>query len=93
MSRSVSERLQAVHSSMGTPLPEELEGASCGPTVKHLAHLAIHTAQNGGSEADWKAWVHKHVPEVSGSLFVEAEECMHEAGLWPWHGKSDATPR
>jgi hypothetical protein len=88
MSSHVGDRLQAVHTGMAnTPLPEELEGASCGPAVKHLAHLAIHTAEAGGSEADWKSWVREHVPEVSDKLFAEAEECMHNAGLWPWHGR------
>lgn len=85
MCTSVGERLQAVHGGLGNPpLPEWLEGASCGPAVKHLAHLAMNTADVGGSESDWKAWVREHVPEASDTLLDEAKECMHSAGLWPW---------
>jgi hypothetical protein len=52
---SVGERLQAIHSgTVDEPLPEWLEQASCGPAVKHLSHLAMHTAMAGGSEADWR---------------------------------------
>ena len=85
MSTSIGARLEAVHSGMADePMAEGLERAACGPAVKHLAHLGIHTASAGGSEADWRAWVHEHVPEVSDALLAEAEQCMHSAGLWPW---------
>lgn len=86
MSTSVGQRLQEIHGRVDGPLPEWLEEASCGPAVKHLAHLAMHTADAGGSAADWRAWVHDHVPEASDKLVAEAAECMHGAGLWPWRG-------
>lgn len=90
MGTSVGARLQALHEGrIAEPLPEGLERASCGPAVKHLVHLAIHTADAGGSEADWRAWVTEHVPEVSPALLDDAEACMHGSGLWPWH----AAPR
>lgn len=86
MSSHVGARLQALHSgTVDEPLPEWLEGASCGPEVKHLAHLAMHTADAGGSEGDWRSWVHEHVPEASDTLLAEAADCMRSAGLWPWH--------
>jgi hypothetical protein len=82
---SIGRRLQAIHDgTITTPLPEWLEGAACGPAAKHLAHLALHTAEAGGTEDDWRAWVHKHVPEVSEPLLDEAADCMRTAGLWPW---------
>ena len=85
MTESVGARLQQLHEEMGDmPLPEGLEGASCGPAVKHLAHLAIGEAQAGRTHEEWRAWVHEHVPEVSPTLLHDAEQCMHEAGLWPW---------
>ena len=68
------------------PLPEDLERASCGPLVKHLAHLAMHAAQAGATVEQWRAWVRTHASEASPTLLAEAEECMHSAGLWPWHG-------
>lgn len=66
------------------PLPEWLENASCAPAVKHLAHLAMFTADEGGNEAAWRDWVRTNVPEASETLLNEAEECMRSAGLWPW---------
>lgn len=88
---SVGQRLQAVHTGVDTgPLPEWLEEASCGPAVKHLAHLALHTAASGGSEADWRSWVDHNVPEASDELMGEASECMHGAGLWPWPAPPEA---
>lgn len=85
MTTSVGGRLQAVHNGViDEPLPEWLEGAACGPAVKHLAHLAMHTANAGGTVAEWRAWVHANIPEASEKLIAEAEQCMHSAGLWPW---------
>lgn len=85
MSASAGQRLQAIHDRIGNePLPEWLEAASCGPAVKHLAHLAIKFAGAGGSEADWRAWAHDNVPEASDKLICEATECMYGSGLWPW---------
>lgn len=86
MSEHVGERLQDLHARViDEPLPEWLEGAACGPAVKHLAHLAMHTADAHGTEAAWRQWVHANAPEVSNKLIDEAEECMRGAGLWPWH--------
>ena len=86
MTDRVGRRLQAVHSGLiEEPLPEGIENASCGPAVKHLAHLAMHTAAANGTEAAWREWVHANVPEVSDKLIDDAEECMRWAGLWPWH--------
>lgn len=85
MTEGVGAQLQRLHQAMGDmPLPEGLEGASCSPAVKHLAHLAMHTADNGGTREQWQARVHELVPDVSPALMTEAEQCMHEAGLWPW---------
>ena len=44
----------------------------------------MHTADNGGTREQWQARVHELVPDVSPALMTEAEQCMHEAGLWPW---------
>jgi len=78
-------RLQAVHQEIvGEPVPEWLEEASCGPSAKHLAHLAMHASETGQTAVQWRVWVHTHVPDVSPKLFAEAEECMRDAGLWPW---------
>jgi hypothetical protein len=83
----VGAKLQAVHDGMpDEPLPEGLDSASCDPAVKHLAHLALHTAAANGTEADWKDWVRQNVPEASGTVLAEAVSCMHESGLWPWPG-------
>jgi hypothetical protein len=83
---SVGERLQTIHDHIvDEPLPEWLDQASCGPAVKHLSHLAMHTAAGGGSEADWRLFVRDNAPEVSDQLMAEAVECMRGAGLWPWN--------
>lgn len=85
MSDSVGVQLQAIHEqTIDEPLPEWLDGAACGPAVKHLAHIAMHTAEAHGSEAQWRQWIHTRVPAVSDTLIDEAEECMRSAGLWPW---------
>jgi hypothetical protein len=82
---SLGARLQAVHERLdGEPMPEWLEGASCGPAAKHLAHLAIHIAAAGGSQADWQAWIGTHVGEVPVNVLTDATECMRTAGMWPW---------
>ena len=87
MADSLTGRLQAVHDQViDEPLPEWLEEASCGPHVKHLAHLAMHAANAGATVEQWRAWVRVHVGAASPKLLAEAEECMRGAGLWPWHG-------
>ncbi len=85
MSDHAGGRLQQVHAEVvDEPLPEWLEAAACGPAVKHLAHLAMHTAEAHGSEAEWRQWVRMRAPEVTDKLVDEAEDCMRGAGLWPW---------
>lgn len=82
---SLSDRLQAAHDRViDEPLPEWLEEASCGPHVKHLAHLAMNAAETGATSEQWEAWIRAHVAEASPRLLAEAEECMRTAGLWPW---------
>jgi hypothetical protein len=86
MTEGVGARLAAVHrGGVAETLPERIEAASCGPAVKHLAHLAMRAAEAGGTPDQWRAWVAAHVPEVSPTLLVEAEDCMHDVGLWPWN--------
>lgn len=66
MNVRVGQRLQAIHEgTVHTPMPEWLDSAAFGPAVKHLAHLTLHSAEAGGTEADWRASVHEHVPEAS----------------------------
>lgn len=85
MDAHVGRALEQLHAQVvDEPLPEWLEGASCWPAVKHLAHLALRTADARGSVAQWRAWLHRHVPDVPDELVDEAERCMREAGLWPW---------
>jgi hypothetical protein len=85
VSTGVGQRLQQIHDCVGDePLLEWLEQAACGPAVKHLAHLAMRTADVGGNETDWRAWVRDNVPEATDKLLAEAVECMRGAGLWPW---------
>ncbi len=67
-------------------LAEWLEEASCGPHVKTLAVRAAHAAGQGVSSARWRQDVLAEHPDA-GALLAEAEECMHEAGLWPWPGE------
>jgi hypothetical protein len=84
---SLSDRLQAAHDRViDEPLPEWLEEASCGPHVKHLAHLAMHAAETGATIEEWEEWIRVRVAEASPKLLAEAEECMRAAGLWPWQG-------
>lgn len=85
MESHVGQHLQDINSRIADePLPEWLEQAACGPAVKQLALLAMHTANAGGSRSDWESWVHENVPEASDKLLADAVECMHSAGLWPW---------
>jgi hypothetical protein len=89
MTDTLAGRLQAVHDRLADePLPERLAEASCGPNVKHLAHLALHAATAGATPEQWRAWARAHVPEASTKLLVEAEECMRSGGLWPWHDQA-----
>lgn len=86
MTSALSDRLRRIHDRFGDdPLPERFEEASCGPHAKHLAHLAMHAADAGGTRDEWLSWVRRHVPEASPTLIVEAEECMRSSGTWPWN--------
>lgn len=86
MTKGAGARLDALHRGLvAEPLPERIDAASCGPAVKHLAHLAMRAAQADGTPDQWRAWVAAHVPEVSPIMLAEAEECMREGGLWPWN--------
>lgn len=66
-------------------LAEWLEGASCGPRVKALAVRAADAAGRGVSAARWRRDLLDEHPDAS-ALLAEAEECMRDAGLWPWPG-------
>lgn len=68
----------------GGPLAEWLEGASCDPRVKALAVRAADAASRGFSAARWRHDLLAGHPDAA-ALLAEAEECMHGAGLWPWH--------
>jgi hypothetical protein len=86
MSDGVGKRLAAIHSGLDDqPMPERIDEASCGPAVKHLAHLALRTSVAGGTPSAWRAQVTEQVPEMSPQLLAEAEQCMREGGLWPWN--------
>lgn len=64
---------------------EGLDGASCGPHMKHLAELASAAAEGGVSASQWRAGVLTQAgPSAAGAL-DEAESCMRQAGLWPWN--------
>jgi hypothetical protein len=68
------------------PLPEWLEDAACGPAVKHLAHLAMHTADAHGDEAAWREWIDPHARARGVRQAHRRGGGMHarHAGLWPW---------
>lgn len=94
MADSLADQLRNAHDRVADePLPEGLNGASCGPKVKHLAHLAMRAAEAGATVEQWRAWVRAHVSEASPKMLAEAEECMHNSGVWPWQGMSSSTSR
>jgi len=64
---------------------EGLDGASCGPHIKHLSELAAAAAAGGVSAPQWRAEVLTQAgPSAAGAL-DGAEICMRQAGLWPWN--------
>lgn len=94
MSASIGARLEAVHSGMAEePMVEGLERASCGPAVKHLAHLGLHTARAGGSEADWRAWVHVHVHVLHDHMVEEGSSYAVVSPSVAGHDGSDSPDR
>jgi hypothetical protein len=66
-------------------LAEWLEGASRGPRVKALAVRTTDAAGRGVSADRWRHDLLAGHPDAA-SLLAEAEECMRDAGLWPWPG-------
>lgn len=66
-------------------LAEWMGEASCGPHVKALAVLAVDAASQGVSAEQWRQDLLATHPDAS-ALLAEAEECMRDAGLWPWPG-------
>ena len=83
----VHERLVAAHQELDDPryAAEGLEGASCGPHVKHLAQLAAAAAAEGLTAEQWRGWIRVGVGAHTIPLLERAETCMRGAGLWPWH--------
>lgn len=73
----------------GPALDAWLEDASCGPHVKALVVRAVHASERDVSAAQWRRELLAEHPAASAPL-AEAEQCMHSAGLWPWHG-TDST--
>lgn len=69
---------------------EGIERASCPPHVKHLAQLASGAASEGYTAARWRAEVLGGLGPDVAPLLRNAEQCMVEAGLWPWQ-KDDET--
>ncbi len=65
-------------------LAEWLEGASCGPRVKAVVVHAVRAAATGVGADQWRRDLLAEHPAAS-ALLAEAQECMHGAGLWPWH--------
>ncbi len=64
---------------------EGLEGASCPPHLKHLAQIAMGSAQEGLSAKQWRATIVDGLGSDVAPLVDEAESCMRGTGLWPWH--------
>lgn len=65
--------------------PEGIDGAACGPHVKHLAELAAAEAARGVSSEQWRADMLAHGGPKAGPALDTAETCMRESGLWPWN--------
>ena len=64
-----------------------LADASCDPHVKVLVVAAVHACDRGVSATQWRHDLLAEHPDAS-ALVAEAEECMHGAGLWPWHDRA-----
>jgi hypothetical protein len=63
---------------------EGLDGASCGPHLKHLAQLAAVAAAEGISADAWRAAILDEVGPAAATAVDSAETCMRQSGLWPW---------
>jgi hypothetical protein len=66
--------------------------ASCDPHVKALVVAAVHACGRGVGATQWRRDMLAEHPDAS-ALVAEAEECMHGAGLWPWHDRAGGTDR
>jgi hypothetical protein len=78
-------------SAAGDPvLAAWLEDAACDPHVKALVVRAVHARDQGVGAAQWRYELLAEHPAAS-ALLAEAEECMHGAGLWPWHDRTSGT--
>lgn len=64
---------------------EALDGAACAPQIKYLAKVGIGAAARGCSKEGWRTEVCKAWGPDAGAELDEAEQCMRQAGLWPWH--------
>lgn len=64
---------------------EGLDTAVCGAQVKHLAQYAIAAADHGVDAAHWRETIVTEAGPEATRLVDQAEECMREAGIWPWH--------
>ena len=85
---AVHAALEAAHAEVLSdpgPHAEGLDGASCGPHIKHLAEFAAAAAAAGGSESQWRAEVLAQAGSSAAGALDVAETCMREAGLWPWN--------
>ncbi len=63
---------------------EGLDGASCGPHLKHLAQLAAAAAAEGVSAEAWRSAVLAEAGPTAATAVDTAETCMRQSGLWPW---------
>ena len=85
--RKIHHRLVLTHEDLlgrASTSVEGLETASCPPHVKHVAQLAIDAAANGKTHQTWRAEMRKTLDPSTTLWLAEAENCMHDAGLWPW---------
>lgn len=64
---------------------ERLDGAACGPHIKHLAEIATAAAAQGASAAQWRTDVLTNAEPAATGALDGAETCMRRAGLWPWN--------
>jgi hypothetical protein len=63
---------------------EGLDGASCGPHLKHLAQLAAAAAAEGLSAEAWRSALLDEAGPTAAPAVDTAETCMRQSGLWPW---------
>ena len=65
-------------------LVEGLDGASCGPHLKHLAQLAAVAAAEGVTAEAWRSALLDEAGPTAATAVDSAEACMRQSGLWPW---------